>query len=53
MVEYDVKKMIFSSSAAVYGYPEYLPIDENHPMQPQSPYSATKIAADAMAMSFF
>ena len=28
-------------------------IDENHPLQPQSPYSATKIAADAMAMSFY
>jgi nucleoside-diphosphate-sugar epimerase len=37
----------------VYGTAQYVPIDENHPMQPQSPYSATKIAADAMAMSFY
>ena len=43
MVEYDVKKMIFSSSAAVYGYPEYLPIDENHPTKPVNFYGFTKL----------
>ena len=43
MVEYDVKKMIFSSSAAVYGYPEYLPIDENHPTNPVNFYGFTKL----------
>jgi nucleoside-diphosphate-sugar epimerase len=37
----------------VYGTARRVPIDENHPLQPQSPYSATKIAADALAMSFF
>ena len=37
----------------MYGTAQYVPIDENHPLQPQSPYSATKIAADAMAMSFY
>jgi UDP-glucose 4-epimerase len=43
MVEYDVKKIIFSSSAAVYGYPEYLPLDENHPTNPVNFYGFTKL----------
>ena len=37
----------------MYGTAQYVPIDESHPIQAQSPYSATKIAADAMAMSFY
>jgi nucleoside-diphosphate-sugar epimerase len=48
-----VKRVIHTSTSEVYGTAQYVPIDENHPIQPQSPYSATKIAADAMAMSFF
>jgi len=46
-------RVIHTSTSEVYGTAQYVPIDENHPMQPQSPYSATKIAADAMAISFF
>ena len=46
-------RFIHTSTSEVYGTAQYVPINENHPMQPQSPYSATKIAADAMAMSFF
>jgi len=46
-------RVIHTSTSEVYGTAQYVPIDENHPMQPQSPYSATKIAADAMAMSFY
>lgn len=46
-------RVIHTSTSEVYGTALYVPIDENHPMQPQSPYSATKIAADAMAMSFY
>jgi NAD dependent epimerase/dehydratase len=46
-------RVIHTSTSEVYGTAQYVPIDENHPLQPQSPYSATKIAADAMAMSFF
>jgi len=46
-------RIIHTSTSEVYGTAQYVPIDENHPMQPQSPYSATKIAADAMAMSFY
>lgn len=44
--------LIQTSTSEVYGSAQYVPIDEKHPLQPQSPYSATKIAADAMAMSF-
>jgi NAD dependent epimerase/dehydratase len=51
--ENGVRRIIHTSTSEVYGTAQYVPIDENHPMQPQSPYSATKIAADAMAMSFY
>ncbi len=47
------KKIIITSTSEVYGTARYVPIDENHPLQAQSPYSASKIGADAMAMSFF
>ncbi len=46
-------RVIHASTSEVYGTAQYVPIDEKHPLQPQSPYSATKIAADAMAMSFY
>jgi NAD dependent epimerase/dehydratase len=48
-----VQRVIHTSTSEVYGTARYVPIDEKHPMQPQSPYSASKIAADAMAMSFY
>ncbi|NJA07664.1 SDR family NAD(P)-dependent oxidoreductase [Methylococcaceae bacterium WWC4] len=48
-----VRRVIHTSTSEVYGTARYVPIDEKHPLQPQSPYSASKIAADAMAMSFF
>lgn len=48
-----VSRIIHTSTSEVYGTAQYVPIDEKHPFQPQSPYSASKIAADAMAMSFF
>jgi NAD dependent epimerase/dehydratase len=47
------KKVIHTSTSEVYGTAQYVPIDEKHPLQPQSPYSASKIGADAMAMSFY
>jgi NAD dependent epimerase/dehydratase len=47
------KRVIHTSTSEVYGTAQYVPIDEKHPKQPQSPYSATKIGADALAMSFF
>lgn len=48
-----VERVVVTSTSEVYGTARYVPIDEKHPKQPQSPYSATKIAADAMAMSFY
>ncbi len=52
-LENGVKRVIHTSTSEVYGTAKYVPIDEKHPLQPQSPYSASKIAADAMAMSFY
>ena len=46
-------RVIQTSTSEVYGTAQYVPIDEKHPKQPQSPYSASKIAADAIAMSFY
>jgi NAD dependent epimerase/dehydratase len=52
-LECGVKRLIHTSTSEVYGTAQYVPIDENHPLQAQSPYSASKIGADAMAMSYF
>lgn len=46
-------RVIHTSTSEVYGTALYVPIDEKHPKQPQSPYSASKIGADSMAMSFY
>lgn len=46
------QKLLVTSTSEVYGTARYVPIDEKHPKQPQSPYSATKIGADAIALSF-
>ena len=51
--ESGVSRLIHTSTSEVYGTAQYVPINELHPLQPQSPYSASKISADAMAMSFF
>lgn len=51
--ENEVARIIHTSTSEVYGTALYVPIDEKHPLQAQSPYSASKIGADAMAMSFF
>lgn len=47
------ERLLVTSTSEVYGTARYVPIDENHPRQPQSPYSASKIGADAIAMSFY
>ena len=52
-IKNNVTKVIHTSTSEVYGTALYVPINEKHPMQPQSPYSASKIAADAIAMSYF
>lgn len=46
-------RVLITSTSEVYGTAQYVPIDEKHPLQPQSPYSASKIGADAMARSFY
>ena len=48
-----IDRIIVTSTSEVYGTALYVPIDEKHPRQPQSPYSATKIGADAIAKSFY
>ena len=48
-----VERLIVTSTSEVYGTARQVPIPETHPRQPQSPYSATKIGADAMALSFY
>lgn len=42
-------RVVLASSAAVYGHPEYTPVDESHPMEPTSPYGLDKLAADHYA----
>ncbi len=50
---HNVKKIVQTSTSEVYGTALYTPIDEKHPLQGQSPYSASKIGADKMAESYF
>lgn len=49
----NVKRVLITSTSEVYGTAQYIPIDEKHPYQGQSPYSATKIGADRLAESFY
>lgn len=51
--ENGVNRVLVTSTSEVYGTALYVPIDEKHPKQPQSPYSASKIGADMMALSFY
>jgi UDP-glucose 4-epimerase len=48
MMKYNVMTFVFSSTAAVYGYPEYLPVDEAHPLKPINYYGYTKLAIEDM-----
>ena len=52
-LENNVSKVIHTSTSEVYGTAQYTPIDERHPLSPQSPYAASKIAADKLAESFY
>ena len=49
----DCRRVLITSTSEVYGTAQYVPIDERHPFQGQSPYSATKIGADRIAESFY
>ena len=51
--ELDTERVMVTSTSEVYGTAQYVPIDEKHPYQGQSPYSATKIGADRLAESYF
>ncbi len=51
--DYEVERLVHTSSSEVYGSAIYTPINEEHPLQGQSPYSASKIAADKLAESFY
>ena len=49
---HNVKRVVQTSTSEVYGTAQYIPIDEVHPLHPQSPYAATKVGADQLALSF-
>jgi UDP-glucose 4-epimerase len=49
----NIKRLIYSSSAAIFGEAKYLPIDENHPLMPESPYAVSKLAAEKYAFAFY
>lgn len=51
--ELETSRLLITSTSEVYGTAQYVPIDEKHPFQGQSPYSATKIGADRLAESFY
>ena len=51
--ELGTQRVMVTSTSEVYGTAQYVPIDEHHPFQGQSPYSATKIGADRLAESFY
>ncbi len=51
--DYNTRRILVTSTSEVYGTAQYVPIDERHPKQPQSPYSASKIGADCIAESFY
>ena len=48
MIRHDIERFVFSSSAAVYGEPQYTPIDESHPLNPTSPYGESKLWVEKM-----
>ncbi len=49
----NLKRVVYSSSAAIYGEAKYLPIDEDHPLNPESPYAVSKMAAEKYAFAFY
>lgn len=51
--KFNIKKLIHTSTSEIYGTATYVPMDENHPINPQSPYAATKISADLLCLSYF
>lgn len=48
-----IEKLVHTSTSEVYGTAKYIPMDEKHPLNPQSPYAASKVSADQLALSFY
>ena len=48
----NLKRLVYSSSAAIYGEAKYIPIDEDHPLYPESPYAVSKMAAEKYAFAY-
>ena len=51
-LDWEVEKLVHTSTSEIYGTAQYVPMDENHPVNPQSPYAASKSSADLLALSF-
>ena len=51
--KYKIKKIVHTSTSEIYGSAQFVPITEEHPMSAQSPYAASKIAADQLAISYY
>jgi nucleoside-diphosphate-sugar epimerase len=49
----NIKRLVYSSSGAIFGEARYLPIDEDHPLNPESPYAVSKMAAEKYALAFY
>ena len=49
----NIQRFVYSSSAAIYGEARYLPIDEDHPLNPESPYAVSKLAAEKYVFAFY
>lgn len=49
----NIKRLVYSSSAAIFGEAKYLPIDEDHPLHPESPYAVSKMTAEKYAFAFY
>jgi UDP-glucose 4-epimerase len=49
----NIKRLVYSSSGAIFGEAKYLPIDEDHPLHPESPYAVSKMAAEKYALAFY
>jgi dTDP-glucose 4,6-dehydratase len=52
-LEFGVERIVQTSTSEVYGTAKYVPMDENHPLNPQSPYAASKIGSDKLAESYY
>ena len=52
MRHHRIKKIVFSSSAGIFGEPQYMPVDEKHPCEPDSPYGCSKLAGEKLILSY-